>query len=201
MRVLRSLLVLALVAVPAVATAQTPTPPADWVPDETWMGIILPFDDERLVNLPETRAAALEEAAKAPDLPAVAALADAPTTPGDLDAILGDWRCRTIKIGGLLPLTIYSYFACTIGRDDAGFFIEKTSGSQRFTGRLYLGKAPGELIFLGAGHYSDEAPQAYGADPERNQVRILRQLAPDQLLLKLPRPIFESNHDWIEFVR
>ncbi|MGD9738739.1 MAG: DUF4893 domain-containing protein [Bauldia sp.] len=199
MRLPTSLLLAALVAVPASSLAQTP--PAEWVADKTWQAIVTPFDADRLLNMAETRAGALQEAAVAADFAEVVELADAPTAYSGLDDILGVWRCRTIKLGGLLPLTIYSYFACEIGRDANGYFIAKTTGSQRFTGRLYLGDMPGELVFVGAGHYTGEQPLAYDADPERNEVGVLRQLGPGWLVLELPKPIFESNHDLIEFVR
>ncbi|WP_417310575.1 DUF4893 domain-containing protein [Devosia sp.] len=107
----------------------------------------------------------------------------------------GAYRCRTIKLGGLLPLTPYGWFACTIG--EGGTTIEKTSGSQRFSGALY--PADGALAYVGASHYADEAPRAYGDDPERDQIGCLYGVAGDtpRYVLELPSPHFESVHDLI----
>lgn len=116
-----------------------------------------------------------------------------PTTPlGTLD---GRWLCRTVKLGGLLPLVIYGYFKCEI----ADQVIRKTIGSQRFSGRLYV--AGEEIVFLGASEDGDQEPIAYGADPDRDMIGVLRALGPDHLALELPSPRYESHHDIIEFVR
>ena len=119
---------------------------------------------------------------------------------GAIDAIPdGDYRCRTIKLGGLLPLTAYGYFDCTISK--GGSRIEKTTGSQRFSGIL---RPTGEAVFYrGALHYGDEQPIAYDADPERNQVGCIYGVAgdgPPSYRLELPAPLFESTHDVIELV-
>ena len=112
----------------------------------------------------------------------------------------GDYRCRTIKLGGLLPLTAYGFFDCTIAK--GGTRIEKTSGSQRFSGLLR--PTDGALVYRGALHYGDGQPMAYDADPERNQVGCLYAV-PDgtdgHYRLELPSPLFESTHDVIELVR
>src|SRR5690349_13077217 len=49
----------------------------------------------------------------------------------------GKWKCRTIKLGGMLPLTIYDWFDCRISDDGSGWYLVKTSGSQRTSGRFY----------------------------------------------------------------
>ena len=53
-------------------------------------------------------------------------------------ALPGDWKCRTLKLGGLLPLTVYAQFDCRITPDGDGFLFEKLTGSQRSTGRIAL---------------------------------------------------------------
>ncbi len=111
----------------------------------------------------------------------------------------GNYRCRTIKLGGLLPLTVYGYFNCTVSAD--GTRIDKTTGSQRFSGSLEPG---GDALFYrGALHYGDEQPIDYDADAERNQVGCLYSVAgdgPRRYRLELPSPLFESTHDVIELV-
>lgn len=112
----------------------------------------------------------------------------------------GDYRCRTIKLGGLLPLTAYGFFACRVSED--GTRIDKLSGSQRFSGTLH---ASGDAVFYrGALHYGDEKPMAYGKSDERDQVGCLYPVPDDEAAryrLELPSPLFESTHDVIELIR
>jgi len=109
----------------------------------------------------------------------------------------GDYRCRVLKLGGLLPLTVYGYFDCTVS---AGA-IEKLTGSQRFSGTL-TPASDGGFLYAGALHYGDEAPIAYGADAERDQVGCLYRVGGDgeRYRLELPSPHFESVHDIVELV-
>lgn len=197
---LRILILAAFVGATA-ASAQNVLIQAIWVADNRWQEIVTDADAARLAKMPETRAAALREAQASPEFVSIAPLADAVTQPNAPEQLTGDWRCRTIKIGGLLPLTIYSYFDCTIRRDGDRLVIEKTTGSQRFTGELFASAIPGEFVYVGASNVGDEPPRIYGAGADHNQIGLLRQLGPDHLLLELPKPVFESNHDWIELVR
>lgn len=109
----------------------------------------------------------------------------------------GNYRCRTIKLGGILPLVTYNYFACRIS--DNGKMIEKTSGSQRFTGTL---TSSGDALFYqGTLHYNDDPVGTYGANPKMNQVGCLYKVK-DQAVYRLenPYPLFESTHDVIELI-
>ncbi len=109
----------------------------------------------------------------------------------------GAYRCRTIKLGGLLPLTPYGYFACAVS--EGGTRIEKTSGSQRFTGTLT--PTPGALFYQGALHYNDDPPLAYGDDAEMNQVGCVYKIEHLGIYrLELPFPLYESSHDVIELI-
>ena len=157
-------------------------------------------DAARLDNAQTTRLRAMGEALMAESAADRAALS-ALFAPGgeDLTTIPdGKYRCRTLKLGGMLPLTVYGYFECAIS--DGGTRIEKLTGSQRFTGTLT--STDDGLTYIGALHYGDEAPQAYGADAERNQVGCLYHvtgLAP-LYRLEIPEPYFESRLDVIELV-
>ncbi len=109
----------------------------------------------------------------------------------------GDYRCRTIKMGGLLPLTTYNFFACRISED--GTKIEKTSGSQRFTGTLT--PSFGALFYQGALHYNDDPALAYGENDDMNQVGCLYKVKDaGSYRLENPFPLYESTHDVIELV-
>lgn len=109
----------------------------------------------------------------------------------------GDYRCRTIKLGGLLPLTPYGFFACRVSED--GTRIEKTSGSQRFTGTLT--PTPGAMFYNGALHYNDDPALAYGDNAEMNQVGCVYKIQHlDTYRIELPYPLYESSHDVIEMI-
>ncbi|WP_297111308.1 DUF4893 domain-containing protein [uncultured Devosia sp.] len=159
------------------------------------------FDGDRMTGFQTARYRGLAEALLAEsreDRALISGLFAPGTTPisGIPD---GDYRCRTIKLGGLLPLTAYTPFACTISGD--GTMIEKQTGSQRFSGHL-LPSDGGAMFYYGALHYGDEQPMDYGADAERNQVGCLYKVSgkPARYRLELPFPRFESTHDVIELI-
>lgn len=167
------------------------------------------FDQGRI----ERRESALERAmaqargggADPAELAQVEGLLAAPSQAIAPDALLGDWRCRTIKIGGLLPLIVYRDFACRITRRDEGLFFEKRTGSQRTTGVL----SPVEeaaMLYVGAGHYGHESPRSYGETPQeggptRDHVGVLRMIGPGEAMIGLPEPVFESIYDILHLRR
>lgn len=112
---------------------------------------------------------------------------------GAFDAT-GKWRCRIIKVGGTLPLTVYGNFKCKITDDGSGWYLEKTSGSQRVTGRFYTNSST-EMTFLGAGHVNNDPPRKYGEDPEQDQVALATRRGKNKLVLEFPAPKFESKLD------
>jgi Domain of unknown function (DUF4893) len=98
-------------------------------------------DKARLANFQKTETEALQQAlrgdpAEVETLTAALAGKSLPME-GDFDPT-GNWRCRVIKAGGgeFLPLVVYGWFKCRISDDGSGWYVEKTSGSQRTTGRL-----------------------------------------------------------------
>ena len=93
-----------------------------------------------------------------------------------------------------MPLVVYGWFKCRISDDGSGWVVEKLSGSQRLTGRLYT-KSATELVFLGAGHVNDDPPRKYGEDTEQDQVAIVTRRGKDRLVFEFPAPRFESKLD------
>jgi len=159
---------------------------------------LTPFDKQRLADfdatlketLAEARAGGSPEDVKLLD----EALAGDPQPLAEGYDAEGDWRCRTIKAGGDPALVVYGWFKCRIGDDGAGWTLEKLTGSQRTSGRFYTLSAT-RLAYLGAGHYHDERPRNYGADPERDQVAIAERRAKNRIILLFPAPRFESKLD------
>lgn len=157
-----------------------------------------PADQKRLDAFDETRKQAIAEAEARGDAADIAILKDALAgTPlsmsGDFDAT-GDWRCRVIKLGGLLPLTVYPPFKCKITDDGAGWFLKKFTGSQRTEGRFYT-ESDTRLVYLGTGFVAGETPHRYGEGPDWDQVAVAERLEPRRLLLQFPLPRYESKFD------
>lgn len=176
---------------PALAQVQPCGAPADAVNAS---------DEERLAGIVKSRTRGLAAALladRAADRVTISALYTPGFTPTS-SLPDGDYQCRTIKLGGMLPAVVYDYFSCRIGEE--GSSIAKTSGSQRFSGSLT--PSNGGFFYRGALHFGDEQPVLYGSDGERNQVGCLYQLAGEdqRYLLELPSPMFESLHDVVELV-
>lgn len=177
-----------------------------------WRDLIIPKDQERLNGLAPTRAAALvdaEAAIAAKDYNALEAadamreVMAAPPVAVAAEDIKGVYRCRVFKLGGdVLPLIGYPYFSCRIQQGPSGSLaIQKTSGSQRFIGRLWLDAPANSYVFLGASYVNDDQPWAYNQQPSENQVGRLYRIGDGRLRLELPKPYYESNLDVFDLVR
>lgn len=159
--------------------------------------ILSTFDKERLANFDKTRSEALSEGLRgAPEEVEILtnALDGKPMTIASGFDLTGNWKCRVIKVGGLLPLTPYGWFKCRVSDDGSGWYLEKVSGSQRVTGRFYT-ESETRLVFVGAGHVNNDPPRKYGDDPEENQVAVVTRLGPDKVVLEFPAPQYESKLD------
>ncbi|HRY05074.1 MAG TPA: DUF4893 domain-containing protein, partial [Beijerinckiaceae bacterium] len=98
-------------------------------------------DKARLDNFDATRAKAIAEARTTGSRQDIAVLdkvlAGKPLELRDSN-LVGDWRCRAIKLGGMAPqLVVYGWFKCRIFEDGAGLWLDKITGSQRTRGLLY----------------------------------------------------------------
>lgn len=177
----------ALIAAPALAQA-------DGVLDKR----LTSFDKERLAKLDATVVSALAEArsggAKADVAILDAALAGTPLPLAEGYDPNGSWKCRIIKAGGTLPLTVYPWFACRITEDSGGWQFEKLTGSQRTTGSFYTLSAT-QLAYLGAGYVNGEKPRRYGQDPKENQVAIVERRGKNRVVFLFPAPQYESKLD------
>lgn len=119
----------------------------------------------------------------------------------------GDWKCRTLKLGGVQPLVSYAPFDCRITPDGATFTFEKLTGSQRTRGTIQL--TDGQMIYLGVGYVDGENPPAYGDLPPgfqggsavQPQVGVVEQSGPDRLRILFPAPVVESDLDILYLTR
>jgi hypothetical protein len=153
------------------------------------------FDTVKAETVAAARAEGAAEDVKILD----AALAGKPLSLQNFDAT-GKWSCRTIKLGGGLPVVVYQPFKCVISDDGAGWFLKKVSGSQRTQGRFYNQSAT-RMIYLGAGHIWDEPPRKYGDKADENQVAVVERLGKKRLVLQFPKPLLESDFDLLVLER
>lgn len=140
---------------------------------------VRPEDRQRLENFDAAAGEALLQALAGGEDPDRRILIDAlggkPRSAEEAVPVLaGEWACRTIKVGGLLPVTAYDPFRCRISGN--GEF-EKLSGSQRSKGRIYR---DGErLVYLGTGFIAGDTPPDYAELPEETDPQALPQILPE----------------------
>jgi hypothetical protein len=175
-----------------------------------WQDAASKFDQDRLSRLDEAKQKALAEAhggQGSGDASAIdAALGPASHAPAGKE-LLGAWRCRTIKLGGITPYVVYNWFSCRVSAHDGGLFFEKFSGSQHTNGFLYPGD--GGMVYLGASSVTGEPAHAYSgngasagaaATPD-DQIGILTMIDSRHARLEMPFPLQESTLDVIELKR
>jgi hypothetical protein len=169
------------------------------------------FDAGRLGKLEESKSKGLHEAeggARARDLAAIHAVLDAPSSPRESRALVGHWRCRMIKLGGMSADKIYAWNSCRIDDRDGHLSFAKLNGAQRTSGSLYSGESGG-LVYLGASSAKGEPPHRYsgggssvGADvtPD-DQIGLLVSTGSNSARVEFPYPVQESTFEVIELRR
>ncbi|GGI85633.1 hypothetical protein GCM10007973_22710 [Polymorphobacter multimanifer] len=123
----------------------------------------------------------------------------------------GEYECRTIRMGtrddgwprdGVLPLQVGDWGACAVGASHkhAPFALGMSEGAQQLSGGLW--PDGDRMVFLGALALAGEPGQrAYGDDPDRDHLGVLRALGPDHWRLELPWPRWQSNLLLVEMRR
>jgi hypothetical protein len=122
-------------------------------------------------------------------------------------SLQGEWRCRTMKLGGSTALVVYTNFKCRMTLDNTGVTFEKLSGSQRTSGRIEM--RGGRAVYLGVGYVSSEQSQSYGdlaPDFEGTgtitpDVAVFERISPTRARSMFPAPINESDFDILELTR
>jgi hypothetical protein len=176
-----------------------------------WRDVASKFDQQRLARLDEARTKAMGEAghgASARDLSIIRSVMDATGEATAVSSLLGNWRCRTIKLGGIAPDVIYSWFRCRIAMKGGGPYLEKLTGTQFTNGYLYP-HDDGRFVYLGASSVTGEPRHAYSgngasagaaATPD-DQIGLLSKIGPGHLRLEMPFPLQESTMDVLELKR
>ncbi len=176
-----------------------------------WQDAASPFDASRLAKLDESKSKALQEVesgASSKDRATIHSVLDAAVSPGGADGLVGSWRCRTIKLGGMTSALIYSWYACRISDRGGVLSFAKLTGSQRMSGTLYPDQSGG-LVYLGASSVKGEPAHRYSgagaasgakATPD-DQIGLLVATGRNSARLELPAPLQESTFDVIELTR
>ena len=171
---------------------------------------IRPQEQARLDRFERTAGTALMEAMAAGDATDIAALTTAlsgtPQVAFD-PALNGEWNCRTMKLGGLGQLIVYTNFKCRMTLDITGITFEKLTGSQRTSGRIEM--RDGRAVYLGVGYVASEAAQSYsdlapdfeGSSSVTPDVAVFERVSDTRARLLFPAPINESDFDILELTR
>ena len=122
-------------------------------------------------------------------------------------SLVGDWNCRTMKLGGISPLVVYTNFKCRFTASDTGFAFEKLSGSQRTRGTITL--RDGRAVYIGVGFVAGEDPPDYADLPTdfqsngtiQTDIAIYERTSPSRARLMFPSPAVESDFDILELTR
>lgn len=166
--------------------------------------LLRPQDEAALSTFDATKAKAIAGArtgGATADVKALdSALAGSPLPFGEGFDATGQWKCRTIKLGGGLPIVVYPAFKCSISDDGAGWFLKKLTGSQRTQGRFYT-ESDTRLIYLGAGFVAGESAGTFGPANKDSAIAVVERLAPQKLVLQFPAPVYESDFDLLVLER
>lgn len=164
--------------------------------------LITPADKARLDKYDETRKAALAEAkaGNPADVKQLDALLTKPLVSFSDKNLTGNWKCRTIKAGGLSPLVIYGWFKCKVTDDGSGWRLEKVSGSQRTKGRFF-DNSEKRAIYLGSAYVNNDPAKPYGSGPQSDQVGYAFRTDASEWRIEFPAPYYESKLDIVEFKR
>ena len=173
-----------------------------------WQDKASAYDVERLQRLDEARGKALAEAESGREIGLIRAVLDAEERPISERTLRGDWRCRTLKLGGATPDIVYSWFRCRISERGHGLFFQKLSGSQRLQGYLYPHNSGGYVLLGGLAakgeplhSYSGNGPSAGAMTTPDDAVGVLEATGHRSARIELPYPGAESTFDVIEMKR
>jgi hypothetical protein len=173
-----------------------------------WQEQASAFDATRLAKLDEARAKGLSEAQAGRDIGLVHGVLDADARPASARALEGDWRCRTIKLGGMAPDVVYSWFHCRIGRRGEGLYFSKLNGTQRLNGVLYPHESGGFVLLGGLSakgepphRYSGNGPSAGASATPDDVIGLLESTGGSSARIEFPYPVQESTFDIIELKR
>lgn len=192
-----------------------PPPPPPSAPDASgaavlsdWRGVITAADRDRYQRRDAAWTLALQQAKRQPgsgNLSALGELIDPDAARPSVTPPVGDYRCRTVKLGSQggeqgLGYVVYGWFTCRIEQTPAGLKFSKLTGSQRPSGLLFP-ENDRHMVFLGSMSLASEpAARSYGLRRDRDMVAVVERVGERRWRLVVPWPANESNLDLIELI-
>ncbi|WGM32441.1 hypothetical protein KKHFBJBL_02693 [Brevundimonas sp. NIBR11] len=173
-----------------------------------WRSIVTATDRDRYIRRDAAWRLALEQARRQPgsgDLRSLGDLIDQDAARSTVTPPVGEYRCRTVKLGSQggetgLGYVVYDWFLCRIEQTPRGLKFSKTTGSQRPSGLLFPEDSR-QMVMLGSVALAAEPPaNSYGQRPDRDIVAVLERIGAARWRLVIPWPQNESNLDLIELV-
>ncbi len=175
-----------------------------------WRDEASPADVERIQQLPQIRQAALDDAQHGQgrgDWHVIPRVMQPEGRAIPAQALIGNWRCRQIKLGRMTSYMVYDqWFSCNVRPFRGGLLLQKMNGSQRFVGFLF--PENGAWVYLGASsargepyhNYSGASPALGAQVTPDDQIGLLTGIGDNHLRLEIPA-IQESLLDVVEFAR
>jgi hypothetical protein len=175
-----------------------------------WQDQASPADIDRLVQLPQIRAAAIADAQRGEgrgDFRALPRVLEPEGRAVAARTLMGNWRCRQMKLGRMSSYMVYdAWFTCNIRPYNGGLLLQKMNGSQRFVGFLF--PENGAWVYLGASsargepwhNYSGRSPALGAQTTPDDQIGLLAGIGNNRLRLEIPA-VQESLLDVVEFAR
>jgi hypothetical protein len=167
-------------------------------------------DIARIEQLPQIRAAAIDDAQHGQgrgDWRAIPRVMQPEGRGIPAQALVGNWRCRQIKLGRMTSYMVYDqWFSCNVRPFRGGLLLQKMNGSQRFVGFLF--PENGAWVYLGASsargepyhNYSGASPALGAQVTPDDQIGLLTGIGDNHLRLEIPA-VQESLLDVVEFAR
>jgi Domain of unknown function (DUF4893) len=175
-----------------------------------WEDYASQYDAGRLAKLDESRAAGMQEASRGPsrDVAAIRSVLERGARPASLGELAGNWHCRTMKLGGMEPTKVYSWFSCRISEHGGHAYFEKFSGTQHFGGMLLAHESGGFVLLAGmnvahdrAAHYSGGREFIGAETTPSDAVGLLSSTGLGSARIEFPYPAQEAMFDVIELKR
>ena len=175
-----------------------------------WRDEASPADTARIEQLPQIRQAAIDDARHGQgqgDWRAIPRVMQPEGHGIPAQALIGNWHCRQMKLGGMTSYMVYDrWFTCNVRPFRGGLLLQKMDGSQRFVGFLF--PENGAWVYLGASSVRGESWHNYsGASPALgaqatpdDQIGLLTGIGDNHLRLEIPA-VQESDLDVVEFAR
>jgi len=175
-----------------------------------WRDEAAPADIARIEQLPQIRQAAIQDAQHGQgrgDWHVIPRVMEPEGRGIPAQALVGNWRCRQIKLGRMSSYMVYDqWFSCNIRPINGGLQLQKMNGSQRFVGLLF--PENGAWVYLGASSvkgepwhsYSGRAPSIGAQVTPDDQIGLLTGIGDNHLRLEIPAAQ-ESLLDIVEFAR